>query len=231
MFLTIAHLIQPQDPAAPAQSWNAKGALLDCQNVLFSYKCSHYYLYGFYCLSQQLTARPRSLLFMSSVHSSSNKGRSSSLIIEDRIMSPIWTYVNISTSTKAMCCPFNMLTVGTNFNLSYVLNTDGVLVVFGGDMSRSVSAFGHCLHVFFLCQLIVAEVTCWSWLSIRWSVNLMGHRSSKGRALSMINPCLKLTNAHLHSSNVHISDLSQRQLWVKSFDRKCRLNTQRSRSY
>lgn len=31
-----------------------------------------------------------------------------------------------------------MLTVGANCNLSYVLNTDGVLVGFGGDMARSV---------------------------------------------------------------------------------------------
>lgn len=102
---------------------------------------------------------------------------------------------------------------------------------FGGDMARHVSAFSHCLHVFCLCSLIFAEVTCWSRLSIGWSVNFMGCRSSKGRALSMINPCLKLTNAHLHTSNVHISDLSQWQPGVKSFDRKCRLNTQRSRSY
>lgn len=51
-----------------AQSWNIKGPPLNCQSVLFSYKRSFCHLHSFYCLSQQLTAQPRSLLLFPQPH-------------------------------------------------------------------------------------------------------------------------------------------------------------------
>lgn len=126
------------NPPAHAESWNIKGPPLNCQNVLFSYKLSFCHLHSFYCLSQQFTAQPRSLLLLSCLtwalgpeESRSNKGRSFSLSADDCIISPAWTFMSI-TAVKNTEPDIKDGDILEQFGVSHLSNAaivNGVLVI------------------------------------------------------------------------------------------------------